>query len=61
MGQTCAPDAMHVGHCALRQIVVDDDVDALEINASAHEVCADQDPQVSRAKARDDLHVWTIT
>ena len=47
---TCAPNAVNVADGRLREVIVEDEIDALEINASAHEVSADEHPDVPFAE-----------
>mmetsp|Transcript_5355 Transcript_5355/g.13551 ORF Transcript_5355/g.13551 Transcript_5355/m.13551 type:complete len:238 (-) Transcript_5355:545-1258(-) len=48
---TCAPDAVDVVGGGVREVEVDDCVDAQKVHAAAHEVRGDQDPGPPRAKA----------
>eukprot|EP00639_Heterosigma_akashiwo_P028843 CAMPEP_0194691006 /NCGR_PEP_ID=MMETSP0295-20121207/18742_1 /TAXON_ID=39354 /ORGANISM="Heterosigma akashiwo, Strain CCMP2393" /LENGTH=110 /DNA_ID=CAMNT_0039580741 /DNA_START=855 /DNA_END=1184 /DNA_ORIENTATION=- len=45
---------MDVGNSALREVVVDDQVHALKVDAAGHEVRADQHPGLPPAEAPDD-------
>lgn len=46
---------MDVAHRALRKVVVDDEFDALEVDAARHDVRADQAPHFALCKLADDI------
>lgn len=48
-------DAVDIAHGALREVVVDDELDALEVDAARHDVRADEAPHLALCEARDDL------
>lgn len=52
---TRSSDSMDVGDGRRWEIIVDDQIDALEIDATADELCADQHPDLALAERLDDL------
>mmetsp|Transcript_63038 Transcript_63038/g.152187 ORF Transcript_63038/g.152187 Transcript_63038/m.152187 type:complete len:245 (-) Transcript_63038:833-1567(-) len=50
-----ASDAVDVRDGRLGEVVVDDGVDALEVDTACHELCADEDPHLTRAELFDNM------
>jgi hypothetical protein len=47
------PDAVHVALGVVRQLVVDDMRDPVDINAAGHDICRDQDPDLAALESSE--------
>jgi hypothetical protein len=54
-GTSCAADSVNIADDALGEIVIDDQIDSFEINASSHEIRANQHPCDTLPKISNDF------
>jgi hypothetical protein len=47
---SCATNAVDVTYGRLREVIIDDQADSLEVNTTSHEFCADEYPDITLTK-----------
>jgi hypothetical protein len=60
---SCSSNPVNVTNDTLRKIVIDDQTDTLEVDSSAHEICANEDPGDALTKVANNLialALWPI-